>query len=325
MQERQVRLRTYQDLESIDHQLETVNSTPSQRMDFDAMGTEFFCVLVGASEKDFDAIYAFANELESKWSRFIPESEVMLLNNNPDSMQKVSDATIRLVTEMKSGFELSQGLYDANVLSELIDLGFATSRTNPENVTDWTAKSKTSADLSNVEVDLDSMSVLVPSGVALDPGGIGKGLAADLISDYAMQLGAMGVAVFAGGDVAVKGMAQDANGWEVSISDPNNVKSFIDSVCLSRGGLATSSPMGWKVGNSHHIIDPRTGKSSDSDVLQATVIAQNAAQAEVLAKMCIILGTKEGIARIDSLGAAALIIDNSNQVHASENWKTFSC
>lgn len=294
-------------------------------MDFQAMGTEFFCVLVGAHEKDYDAIYAFATELESKWSRFIPDSELMLLNNNPDSMHKVSDATLRLVTEMKSGFDLTEGLYSANVLSELIDLGFATSRTNPENVTDWKAKSKTSANLSNVEVDLDSKSVLVPSGVALDAGGIGKGLAADLISDYAMQLGAMGVAVFAGGDVAVKGMAKDANGWEVSISDPSDVKNFIDLVSLSRGGLATSSPLGWKIGNSHHIIDPRTGKSSDSDVLQATVIAQTAAQAEVLAKMCVILGTQEGIARIDSLGAAALIVDHVNQVHASENWKIFSC
>ena len=294
-------------------------------MDFDAMGTKFFCILVGADEEICDAIYSLANELESKWSRFIPDSEVMLLNNNPDEMHEVSDATLRLVNEMKLGFELTQGLYSANVLSELIDLGFARSRSNPENITNWNAKSKTSANLSDVVVDLEAKSVSVPSGVALDPGGIGKGLAADLISDYALQLGAMGIAVFAGGDVAVKGMAINAEGWKVSISDPQNVEHFIDSVSLSRGGLATSSPMGWKIGSSHHIIDPRTGKSSDSDVLQVTVIAQNAAQAEVLAKMSVILQAPEAIARIDSLGAAALIVDTSNQVHTSQNWETYSC
>ena len=289
------------------------------------MGTSFFCIFVGASQDICDAVFELANELESKWSRFLPDSELMLVNNNPDKMNEVSDATLRLVSEMKLGYELTQGLYSANVLGELIELGFATSRSNPQNVTKWRADSKTSADLPEVEVDLESKSVSVPSGVALDSGGIGKGLAADLMSDYAMQLGAMGVAVFAGGDVAVKGMAKDAAGWKVNISDPNKEDRFIDSVSLSRGGLATSSPMGWIIGSSHHIIDPRTHKSSTSDVLQATVIAQNASQAEVLSKMCVILGAQAGISRIDSLGAAALIVDNSNQVHTSENWKTFSC
>lgn len=289
------------------------------------MGTSFFCVLVGADESICDAIYSLANELESKWSRYIPDSEVMLLNNNPDVMYEVSDATLRLVSEMKLGFELTQGLYSANILGELIDLGFARSRSNPANVTNWETHAKTSADLPDVVINLEEKSVSVPIGVALDAGGIGKGLAADLMSDYAMQLGAMGIAVFAGGDVAVKGMATQAAGWKVNISDPTNVDTHIASVLLSRGGLATSSPMGWKIGNSHHIIDPRTHMSSDSDVLQATVIAQNSSQAEVLAKMCVILGTRDGIARIDSLGVAVLIVDNTNQVHASKNWETYSC
>jgi len=304
---------------------ENLLKTPSQRIDFQAMGTSFFCILVGANQEICDATFNLANELEAKWSRFIPDSELMLLNNNPGSMQIVSDATLRLVSEMKLGYELTQGLYSANVLGELIDLGFAESRINPANVTTWQARAQSSADLPDVEVDLEAKSVSVPIGVALDAGGIGKGLAADLMSNYVMQLGGMGVAVFAGGDVAVKGMAVDAVGWQVNISDPHNVDSFIDSVLLSRGGLATSSPMGWKNASAHHIIDPRSHKSSDSDVLQATVIAQNAAQAETLAKMCVILGTQAGISRIDSLGAAALIVDKMNQVHTSQNWETYSC
>ena len=289
------------------------------------MGTSFFCVLVGADNEIFDAVYSLALDLESKWSRFLPDSELMLLNNNPDSLHQVSDATLRLVSEMKLGFELTNGLYSAKILGDLINLGFAQSRSNPANVTTWQARAQSSADLPDVVIDLDAKSVSVPSGMALDAGGIGKGLAADLMSDYAMQLGAMGVAVFAGGDVAVKGMSADASGWQVDIRDPEAGDHAIASVSLSRGGLATSSPMGWQKANAHHIIDPRTHKSSDSDVLQATVIAQNAAQAETLAKMCVILGTQAGISRIDSLGAAALIVDNTNQVHTSQNWETYSC
>ena len=300
-------------------------TTSTQRIDFQVMGTNFFCLVVGGNNEICDAVYQFANELETKWSRYIPTSELMQINNNPESMIQVSDATLRLVNEMKNGFEVTQGIFSGNILGELIDLGFANSRINPENVTNWQARAKSVADLSDVEIDLQNKSVSVPSGVALDSGGIGKGLAADLMSDYAMQLGAMGIAVFAGGDVAVKGMAPDAAGWKVNISDPGGVDKFIDTISLSRGGLATSSPMGWRIKDAHHIIDPRTHKSSDSDVLQATIIAQNASQAEVLAKMCVILGSHEGISRIDSLGVAALVIDNTYQVHTSQHWETYSC
>ena len=300
-------------------------TTSTQRIDFQVMGTNFFCLVVGGNNEICDAVYQLANELETKWSRYISTSELMRINNNPNSMIQVSDATLRLVNEMKNGFEVTQGIFSGNILGELIDLGFANSRINPENVTNWQARAKSVADLSDVEIDLQNKSVSVPSGVALDSGGIGKGLAADLMSDYAMQLGAMGIAVFAGGDVAVKGMAPDAAGWKVNISDPGDVDKFIDTISLSRGGLATSSPMGWRIKDAHHIIDPRTHKSSDSDVLQATIIAQNASQAEVLAKMCVILGSHEGISRIDSLGVAALVIDNTNQVHTSQHWEMYSC
>ena len=289
------------------------------------MGTSFFCIFVGADQTILDAVFELANDLENKWSRFLPDSEVMLLNNNPDAPHQVSDATLRLVSEMKLGFELTQGLFSGKVLGELIETGFATSRSNPENVTTWKANEKSSADLSDVAIDLAAKSVTVPRGVAIDAGGIGKGLAADLMSDYAMQLGAMGVAVFAGGDVAIKGMSVEAAGWRVDISNPNHATQFIASVELSRGGLATSSPMGWMIGNSHHIIDPRTLKSSNSNVIQATVIAQNASQAEILAKMCVILQASEGLARINELGVAALLVDEENQVHTSENWETYSC
>jgi len=301
------------------------HETQTQRIDFQAMGTSFFCVLVGADESICDSVYALANELESKWSRFISDSEVMQINNNPGVMQVVSDATLRLVSEMKNGFEITQGLFSGNILGELINSGFATSRSNPENITNWQANSKGLADLSDIEINLATKSISVPTGVAIDAGGIGKGLAADLMSDYAMQLGAMGAAVFAGGDVAVKGMAREAAGWAVDVLDPSNTEKFIASVSLSRGGLATSSPLGWKIGAAHHIIDPRTQKCSDSDVLQATVIAQSAAEAEVLAKMCVIVGSSEAIARVDALGAAVLIVDTTNQVRISDNWEKYSC
>ena len=77
------------------------------RLDFSAMGTDFFCILVGTEEQTPEILVDYAANLESIWSRFISDSEVMQLNNNPDTSISVSDETLRLVKEMKKAFFLT--------------------------------------------------------------------------------------------------------------------------------------------------------------------------------------------------------------------------
>jgi thiamine biosynthesis lipoprotein len=43
----------------------------------------------------------------------------------------------------------------------------------------------------------------------------------------------------------------------------------------------------------HHIIDPRSGMPSDTDLLTVTITASNTIQADVYAKCLVILGTKD--------------------------------
>ena len=301
------------------------NAHPNRRIDFQAMGTDFFCLLIGADESVCDSLFEMAHELESFWSRFMSTSELMQLNNNPGEALSVSNATLRLVGEMKFGYEVTQGLFSANIMGDLIDLGFRDSRKDSLRATNWTARTAAKTTLADVKINLIAETVMVPEGVALDAGGIGKGLAADLMGTRAMELGAMGVAVFAGGDVAVQGMSENADGWTVGVSDPRDVNDQISRVRLSRGGLATSSTAAWESAdrNNHHIIDPRTHLSSNSDVLQATVIAKSAAHAEVLTKMCVILPALEAIARVELIGAQALLVDRNYKVFKSSGWKKF--
>lgn len=295
------------------------------RIDFSAMGTEFFCILVGSDESVCESLFELANELESKWTRFDDASELMHLNNNPGEAISVSNATLRLVGEMKFGYELTQGLFDPNTLGDLIDLGFANSRKDPARKTTWSARAKNDASMAQVEIDLAAETVMIPAGIGIDAGGIGKGLAADLMATRAMEFGAKGVAVFAGGDVSLRGMSENADGWEVTVLDPRDSLQQLSTIRLSRGGLATSSSAAWvsENGNSHHIIDPRTHKSSKSDVLQATVIAQSAVHAEVLTKMCLILPSSEALSRMETSGAQALLVDHEHRVFKTSDWEQY--
>ncbi len=63
------------------------------------------------------------------------------------------------------------------------------------------------------------------------------------------------------------------------------------TIGMSQGGLATSSvaKRTWAPGE-HHIIDPRSGRPSDTDLLQATAWAPTCADAEVRATTMILRG-----------------------------------
>ena len=79
-----------------------------------------------------------------------------------------------------------------------------------------------------------------------------------------------------------------------------------------RFGLATSgtSIHRWARadGTTHHLIDPRTGRSARTDVVQATVLARTAREAEALAKTAVILGTAAGYDLLDRAGVDGALL-----------------
>jgi FAD:protein FMN transferase len=146
-----------------------------------------------------------------------------------------------------------------------------------------------------------------PAGLRFDLGGVGKGW----IADRALRLlSAWPSAVIdADGDLAVR--CAPGKTWEMAIEDPRDPDKMLAVLHLS--AAAGDAPTQWGVATSgttihrwtvdgtarHHLIDPRTGASAHTDVVQATVIAETALRAESLAKAAIIAGTVAGFALLD--------------------------
>ena len=65
-----------------------------------------------------------------------------------------------------------------------------------------------------MDIEVSADAVRLPAGLGFDPGGIGKGLAADLVSDELVRAGADGVCVNLGGDLRVRGEAPDGRGLD---------------------------------------------------------------------------------------------------------------
>ena len=99
------------------------------------------------------------------------------------------------------------------LLAPLVGLGYAASWHDAAAVTPVPSGALLRGDLDELIVDADGCLAAAPRGMCLDAGGIGKGLAADLVVDVLMERGALGASVSIGGDVALaRALAPD---WPV--------------------------------------------------------------------------------------------------------------
>lgn len=261
-----------------------------------AMGTTARLVVVGGDE----TLVALATErvaaLEARWSRFQPTSELSRLNAAAGSPCVVSDDTALLVEQLVAAWHRTGGRFDPTVHDTMLALGY--DRAWP--FTESTHREVLAAPpgCAGVEVDRGSGLVWLPAGVHLDPGGLGKGLAADLVASALMIAGADGVLVDLGGDLRVVGDAPDGGQWRIEIEHPADPAEIIAVVQTGDGGVATSSrgKRRWRVGTGdgdvvvHHVIDPHTAHSAMTAATSATALAPSAALAEVGATVALLDG-----------------------------------
>jgi thiamine biosynthesis lipoprotein len=133
-----------------------------------------------------------------------------------------------------------------------------------------------------------------------------------------------------GGDIAVSGPHLDGEPWSIGLADPLHPDQDLELLMIYKGGVATSGRdyRRWKKNGvwQHHIIDPRSGEPSFTDVLTATVIAPTAQAAEMAAKTVLIHGSVQGIAWLEKHSplAGQVVLEDGQTLH-SRNWINYVC
>src|SRR5207244_11191700 len=111
------------------------------------------------------------------------------------------------------------------------------------------------------DIAVDGREVRLPAGTGFDPGGIGKGLAADMVVAEATASGAAGVCVNLGGDLRVTGLDPTDAAWTVAVEHPL-AATPLAYLGLRDGAVATSTTLRrrWQVEGQprHHPLDPLT-------------------------------------------------------------------
>lgn len=304
-----------------------------------AMGSTAHVIVVGASVDEAEALtqqaVARIEELEARWSRFRPDSEVCRLNDHSGSPVEVSPDTAALVTLAVEGWRLTGGGFDPLLLDALVDAGYDRDIDAVRSATTPIPKGRAAHPAGRglrtlvacTDIEVSGCTVVLPATTAFDGGGIGKGLAADLVLDELMRAGALGALVNMGGDLRVRGLSPEGGTWTLGIEYPHQAEP-IALVGLAGGAIASSTTLlrRWESNGSvqHHLIDPHTGAPSESDIAFATVIAAEAWEAEVLAKAVLLRGTERAFDLLVPGRHAALIVDVNGNIRTSDDFAAFT-
>ena len=285
------------------------------------MGTTAHVVVVAPTPAEADAALARARtrleSLESRWSRFLPDSEISRLNRVSGSPAIVSAETRALLAHAVDGWERTDGRFDPTVHDALVALGYDRDFDEISTAPGAAATPGAAPGCGGVVVDDFIGTVTVPRGVRLDAGGIGKGFAADLVAEELLASGVDGACVNVGGDLRVVGDSPDGLGWAIDVEHPLTGAS-IDHVHLNDGAVVTTcrTRRTWGPADDrrHHLVDPSTGRSATSGLAGVTVVAGQAWWAEVLAKAAFVAGPVEGAALIARHGASGFLVDDAGDV-----------
>jgi thiamine biosynthesis lipoprotein len=243
----------------------------------------------------------FIEDFAARMSRFIPESDLSALNGDPRAEVPASSLLRNVVRAGVWAAELTGGLVDPTLVSELEAVGYSRSLADREPASlqealaaappRRPAQPHPAKRYRHVEVDDRAGVVRRPPGVRIDSGGVGKGLVADMV---AFRLcGYSRYVVDCGGDLAVGGVEALVRPYEIEVEHPLTGET-VHTLRVSSGGVATSglNVRVWRTpdGFSHHLLDPASGRPAWTGLIGATALGTSALEAETLTKAALLLG-----------------------------------
>ena len=257
------------------------------------------------TDADFDEINKACGEIiktaESALSRTIADSQISEINQSGNGSLEI-DATVREV--IAAAFDVSTGTggaYDPT-LGALTDL--------------WDIVGKIKSGTSDIPSDGEIAETLTHTGIdkfrinesaiekfdadaKIDLGGIGKGYAAQMVSDYLNTTELRYGLVSMGGNVGVFGSKPSGEPFKIAIADPDDGDSVVGYILITSGFVSVSGDYERyiEVGDEryHHIFDPATGYPSDGGLRSVAVHCDNGMYADALSTALFVMGMDKGM------------------------------
>jgi thiamine biosynthesis lipoprotein len=299
--------------------------------EFKAMGCRIFAAVdapVGSPVVELEDLPNLFEGWEHNFSRFRSDSELNEVNRSAGRIIHVSKPFWDVLKVAERAEHDSNNLVTPAIHDQLMAAGYDRSFDQmPDSITESTEQGPGKVyPISALRFGLNARSIQLPDECHLDLGGVAKGWAAHQAARRLRQHGA--TLVNAGGDISITGRMSGGKYWSVGVSNPDDPSKNLEILKLGRCGIATSGIdyRHWMKAHTwqHHIIDPRTGFPAITDVLSATIIAPDVMEAEMNAKMSVILGSDLALKWLDGNPfLAGILVLKSGRVIKSQTMEKY--
>lgn len=271
-----------------------------------ALGSTVILTLILSNEpsgkKIIERLFKKINKFEERFSRFVTDSELNQFNRQAGRRMKVSGDFLDILNKCIELSDATKGLFNPFILPSLQRAGYDHSWSNDRQLP--LKKSINFKDrykhVTCHDIKINGQYCLIPNNSALDFGGIGKGYLLDKLKEDLYTLDIDNYWLSLGGDIICSGCDYDGASWSIGLADAIDEHKIIDHIIVDKSrktAIATSGitkRKGYQINGKfwHHIIDPRTMEPAKTDILTATVVCQNGAEADVYAKSTVIAGSK---------------------------------
>jgi FAD:protein FMN transferase len=274
---------------------------------FFALGSRCQLFYGAASPEEAEAFQEAAAQwlstFESRYSRFLPDSELNRINAHAGlGWVEIDRQTEVLLDVCAQCHFMTEGAFDATSLPLTL-------------LWDWKRKHDALPGDDEIASAMSRMGwkriqrapgrLLLPEkGMMLDFGGVGKEFAVDCVKQLAVGMGIEQILVDLGGDIAVHGESPEGGGWYVGIEDPEHPGSSHIGLRL-KGGAAVATSGDYRrcfefQGRTFgHILDCRTGRPVMNGTRAATVIAPRCIAAGLLSTSAMVIGGAEAITMLE--------------------------
>jgi len=295
------------------------NSGPAEKvLSGEALGTSYhiiyFSEKVFPLEQDLDSLFETINQ---SMSTYRENSDISRINRG-DSLVQVDSMFQQVFSMSQKVYAESRGYFDPTV-GDLVNMyGFGPE----EGLTRIDSSTVDSlmmfVGFENIEITEDGRVRKTSPEVYLDFNAIAKGYAVDVLGYYFDQKGVENYLIELGGELLARGenLSKQAP-WTVGIDDPlqeEGNRTLRAAVALKNRAMATSgnyrknrtdSITGQKY---VHTINPLTGYPEKSNLLSATVLAENCALADAYATAIMAMGLKDSKVMLEKLNTVDALL-----------------
>ena len=301
-------------------QSESVSENDKYSSDIFAMDTYMSLTAYGAKAED--AVTVAIHEIQRLDAMFsVGNTDSDVTTANMQGSATVSDETAYLVEQSLEISRKTDGAFDITIYPVMELWGFTTKNYKVPQADEL---QETLKRVSYENVSLKDHELVLKNNAQIDFGGIAKGYTSSRVMQIFKEYGIEHGMVNLGGNVQTLGTKTDGTAWRVAIQSPQGGNQYLGILETSDQAVITSCGYERYFEENgvtyHHIIDPKTGYPSDSDLTSVTIVCADGTKADALSTSFFVMGLQkaESFYENTDLDFDVILLTKDNQIYISE-------